>query len=364
MELGLSPEQRQLQATVRSYLEVGRGPLEAGARWRDFAGKLGILGAGLPVALGGAGGVMETMVIMEELGAALALEPFLDSVVIAGLLFSLAGGREAELLRIASGTDRYAFAWMEPQTRYGYQPVGTRIVCEAGGWRLTGHKLVVEDARFATGLIVTARSRDDDGAEGGSLVLVNPSAPGIGLTHYPTIDGRHAADIAFDNVVLTPDAILGSAHEAASSIEHAGDLAVVALCAEGVGVLRAMLDATIAYTSQRQQFGRPLAEFQALQHRMVDMFLALERARSAVCLAALSLDEPREARARAASIAGVLVGEACRFVGENAIQLHGGTGMAEDASISRYFRRAMVIEGAFGTRDHHLARFMQVAQAA
>lgn len=361
MDLSFSPEQRQLQASLRSYLKAGRDSAEPGSRWRDFADKLGILG----VSIGDSGdGAVETMLIMEELGAALAPEPFVDAIVIAGFVLSHAGGREVELGRIAGGTSRHAFAWMEPQTRYGLRPAGTRLIRHEDGLRLHGKKLVVEGVPSATRLIVTAASIDEGDGQGVSLLLVDPMAAGVRITNYQTIDGRHAADIVFEDVVVAPDTILGAMHRALPLIEHAADWASAALGAEALGLMRTMIDETIAYVSQRHQFGRALGEFQALQHRIVDMFLALERARSAVYLAVLSLNEPPPARARAASTAGVLVAEACRFVGENAIQLHGGMGMPQDAPISRYFRRAMVIEGAFGTRDHHLARYAALVRGA
>lgn len=376
MDFTFSDEQLQLRASLQAYLAANNGfearvaaaRSEPGWReslWRGFADDLGILGATLPALAGGSdGGPVDTMVIMEELGAALVAEPYLETVVIAGGLLAAAGGRNAELAAIVGGQARYAFAWAEPEGRYRRTPVTTRADADADGWRLTGYKSVVSAAPWATHLLVTART--GEGADGGgvSLFLVDPRAVGVTMTCYPTIDGRRAADIAFDQVHLSRDALVGEAGCALAIIDRIADVGMAAMGAEAIGVMRRLLRDTIDYTRDRRQFGQPIAGFQVLQHRMVDMFMQIELATSAVYLATLSLDGDPVTRAKAASAAKVVVGNACRFVGQNAVQLHGGMGMTDALPVGHYFKRATVIESEFGSTDYHLARFSDLSRAA
>lgn len=376
MDFGFSDEQDLLRTSLQSYLRA-RYPFEQRNTtsrsepgwspdiWHAFAQELGILGATLPEAAGGLGGnAVDTMVIMEELGAALVLEPYLETAVIAAGLLAGAG-REAELAAIAQGWARYAYAWAEPGSRYRYADVATRAVRQGDGWVLDGEKSVVTAAPWATHLIVTARTAGQAGdREGVSLFLVDPQAAGVTMRLYPTIDGRRAADIALAGVQLGAEALIGTAGDALPLIEQVGDAAIAAIGAEAVGVMRRMLQDTIAYTKERRQFGQPISNFQALQHRMVDMFMQIELATSAVYLAALSLDAAPAERARAASACKVTLGNACRFVGQNAVQLHGGMGMTDELAIGHYFKRLTVIDSEFGSGDYHLARFADLSAAA
>lgn len=378
MDFGFSDEQELLRASLRNYLR-NRYPFEQRNRasrtepgwqpeiWHAFAEELGILGATLPEAAGGLGGdAVDTMVIMEELGAALVLEPYMETAVIAAGLLAGAGRREAELGAIANGSARYAYGWAEPRSRYRYADVATRARRDGNSWVLDGEKSVIIAAPWATHLIVTARTAGEPGdAHGISLFLVDPQAPlGVSLRPYPTIDGRRAAELRLENVQLGPDALLGEEGAALPLIEKVGDAAIAAMGAEAVGVMRRMLQDTIDYAKERRQFGQPISSFQALQHRMVDMFMHVELATSVVYLATLSLDADPAERARAASACKVTVGNACRFVGQNAIQLHGGMGMTDELAIGHYFKRATVIDSEFGTIDFHLARFADLCTAA
>ncbi|WP_176593680.1 acyl-CoA dehydrogenase family protein [Sphingobium sp. EM0848] len=374
MDFNLTSEQEQLRDSLRAFLadrndfetrtKVSRS--EPGWReslWRAFADELGILGAPLPESAGGLNGdAVDTMVIMEELGGSLVIEPYLESVVIAG---GLLRGRDADLARIVTGDARFAFAWAEASSRYRFESVATKAVRDGDGWLLSGDKAVVMAAPWATDLIVTARTAGVPGdKEGVSLFLVDPKAAGVVLTAYPTIDGRQAADIRFDGVKLSADALIGPEHDALPLIEKVGDAAIAALAAEAVGVMRQLVQDTIDYTKQRRQFGQPISSFQALQHRMVDMVMQLELATSAVYLATLSLDADPVERAKAASTAKVAVGNALRFVGQNAVQLHGGMGMTDELAVGHYFKRATVIESEFGSVDYHLARYVALGKAA
>lgn len=374
MNFDYSDEQRQIREGVQALLrdvygfEDRRAAIrsESGWRpdvWRRFA-DMGLLGLSRRDA--GAGPV-EIMVVMEALGEALVVEPFLETVVIAGSLLSAAGGAvaAAELDAIAAGTSLHAVAWGEPAARVRFADVGTTAVRDGDGWRIDGTKSVVTAGPWANRLLVTARTAGRPGdADGVSLFLIDPSTAGVRLTAYPTIDGRRAADIAFEGVRVPADALLGTEGEALPLLERAGDEAIAAIAAESVGVMRRMLQDTTAFTQQRAQFGQPISRFQVLQHRMVDMFIAIEMATAASLLATLKLEAPARERAMAASTAKVQIAEACRFVGQNAVQLHGGMGMTDETAVSHYFKRATAIEMEFGTIDHHLGRFADLSRAA
>lgn len=375
MDFAFSEEQLLLREGLARYLrdnhsfdvrranasgERGRGS----EIWRAFAKDLGVLGAGFPEAAGGAGGgAVETMVIMEELGSALVTEPYLETVVVAGGLLRQVGGPIAleALRRIIAGELVIAFGWAEPGARYGFSHVTTTARREAAGWRIDGRKVVVSAAPWASQLIVSARtSGKASEPEGVSLFLLDADKPGVGLSEYPTLDGRRAADLVLDNVVAPAEALLGEEGRSLALIERAGDEAIAALSAEAVGVLKRLLRDTVDYAQNRRQFGRPVSAFQALQHRMVDMYLQVELAASACLLATLSLDGPPAECAKAASAAKATISNACRFVGQSAIQLHGGMGMTDELPVSHYFKRATVIENEFGSADHHIARFARL----
>ncbi len=370
MDFSLTDEQELLRDSVRAFLTdrysfAARRAAQSGAGWRPdlwraLARDLGILNMAFPVRVGGLGAdPVTTMVVMEEFGRSLVVEPYLETVVLCGgLLRRFSGPRADEAMtRIGEGELVMAFAWAEPASRDDFSAVSTTAVRERGGWRLDGAKSVVVAAPWASQFLVTARTA---GAvterDGVSLFVIDKSASGVTVTDYPTLDGRRAADVVFDGAWVPADAMLGHDGTAIDAIDQVGDEAIAALCAEGVGVLSTMQHDTVEYTQQRRQFGQPIANFQVLQHRMVDMFMEIELARSATYLATLKIGAPPQERALAASVAKVTVGNACRFVGQNAIQLHGGMGMTDDVAVSHYFKRATVMEREFGGVDFHLAR--------
>ena len=329
--------------------------------WQMLGRDLGVLGVAVPERAGGfGGGAVETMIVMEELGSALFVEPFLETCVMAGGALARLGGQvaDAALASIAAGEAVFACGWEEADTGGAFARINTRARRNAqGGWRLDGAKQLVMAAPWATQLLIAARTagaRDDEA--GLSLFVVDKHAAGITSRDYATIDGRWASDLVFEGVELGADALLGEEGGALAVLEASRDAAIAALCAEGVGVLRKLHGDTLDYTRERKQFGQPIARFQALQHRMVDMYLQVELASSAMYLAALSLDKSVAERQRATSAAKVTVAKACRFVGQNAVQLHGAMGMTDELALGHYFKRATVIESEFGSVDHHLAR--------
>jgi alkylation response protein AidB-like acyl-CoA dehydrogenase len=379
MDFSLTDEQAMLRDTVSRYL-ASSDPLDARLKrrpaapvgdaplWRALATDLGILGASLPERVGGlGGGAVETMVIMEALGEALAVTPYLSNVVLAGQLLTRAGGERADALLagIADGSMQVALAALEADARHAYHAVAATARAQGNGWVIDGAKAVVLGAPDANHLIVSARtSGDTRDVRGVSLFLVPADAAGVTRHDYRLLDATPAADVELAGVTVAADALLGEEGGAVPLLEAAGDAATAALCAEAAGVMRRMLSDTVAYTKERKQFGQALASFQVLQHRLVDMFMAVEQAQSAAYLATLNLDADAATRARAVSAAKAVVAEGVRFVGQNAVQLHGAMGMTDELAVGHYFKRATVIEQQFGAADHHLKRYAGLADAA
>jgi alkylation response protein AidB-like acyl-CoA dehydrogenase len=379
MHFGLTAEQQMLGDTVQRFL-AKEYAFEARARilrspegwsreiWSRLA-EMGLLGLQVPEEHGGmAPATVETLVTMTALGKALLLEPYLSSGILATVLVreqGLPAQREALLPALAAGERIAVPAHGEAGARYQLSRVATTATRRSGGWRLRGSKAVVLDAPAADVLLVSARTAGKVVDEAGiSLFLVPRESPGVRLAAYQTVDGRRAADVNLD-VSLPADALLGKKGEAFGAVSAAWDLGVAAVCAEAVGVLQAALDATVEYTRTRKQFGVPIARFQALQHRMADMLIHVEQARSMSYLAAMRAGEgdARERR-RALSAAKVVVGQACRFVGQQAVQLHGGMGVTDEMPISHCFKRLLAIELSFGDTQHHLERFMAAGAAS
>lgn len=373
MDFSLNSEQEMLRdglakfLSVRYDLETSRAAGKTGAGWQPdvwggFATELGILGAALPEDLGGmGGGPVEMMIITEALGHALVIEPYVDSVVVAGGLLRRAGGSVAAALlaEIIEGTALVALAAGEPGTGERWHDVSTVAERDGDGWILRGQKVLAVSAPLANRLLVTART---PGVDGLSLFLVDVAAAGVEMHSYRTIDDRRAADITFTDVHLGADALLGEPGQAWSSLARARDEGAAAVCSEAVGAMRKVLADTVEYSKQRKQFGQPIGHFQALQHRMVDMHMELEQSVAAVYLAILNLEADDSTRARAVSAAKATIGRAARFIGQQAVQLHGGMGMTEELAIGHYFKRLTAIQYEFGTTDHHVARYAQLTK--
>jgi len=287
------------------------------------------------------------------------VEPYVGTVVIGGgFLKHAAHPGAADLIgSIIAGDATMAFAYAEPQGRYNLADLKTTATKSGTGFTLNGQKAVVIGAPWATHLIVTARTaggqRDRQGV---SVFLVEAAATGITRRDYPTVDGFRASEVTFEAVQVPAEALIGVVDQGLPLVERVMDEAIAATCAEACGVFRRLQDGTVEYTKQRKQFGQPISQFQVLQHRMVDMFIQLEQSISLTYLATIRLAEDAE-RAKAVAAAKVQIGKAARFIGQNAIQLHGGMGMTDELAIGHYFKRATMIENAFGSTDHHLARF-------
>ncbi|MCE5290444.1 MAG: acyl-CoA dehydrogenase [Nocardiaceae bacterium] len=357
MDFSFTNEQLMLRDTVAKFLsarydlEKSRAAAKSGAGWqpeiwRGFADELGILGATFPESVGGLdGGPTELMIILEALGNALVIEPFVETVVLAGGLLKRAGAEDL-LGQIAAGDAVVAVAATE------WDAVMTTARRDGDEWVLDGEKIAVIAAPIATHLLVSARTDADRIA-----LFVVPAKSQPGLTSKPmrTIDDRTAADLTFDGLRLPAESLL--VEDAWASLDQARDEATAAIVSEAVGLMRKVLADTVEYTKQRSQFGVPISSFQALQHRMVDMYMEVEQAAAAQYLAALKLDAEPAVRARAVSAAKATVCRAARFVGQNAVQLHGAMGMTEELAIGHYFKRLTAIEYEFGSRDWHLDRY-------
>jgi alkylation response protein AidB-like acyl-CoA dehydrogenase len=368
-----SDEQRQLHDAVERYLSDQYGfdryqsirRSDAGwdpSVWRALA-DLGVLAITVPVAQGGLGfGPLETLAMMGDCGRSLLLEPLLSSAVIAtAALRAFADETPAGELLAAMGTgERIAvLAHFESDARFESQWVTTRARRIGDTYRLDGHKGVVMHAGAADTLLVSARTAGEAGdALGVSLFLVPRAAPGLVLDAYPTVDGQRAADVYLQGVELPVGSRLGAEGNALTAIDAALDVGLAGLCADAVGVMQALVDATVDYVRQRQQFGQPIGRFQALQHRIADMLIHLEQARSMSYLVAMRCtDEDVGERRRALSAAKAVIGQASRFVGQQSVQLHGGMGMTDELKVSHWFKRLTAAQLMFGDSDTHLQRF-------
>jgi pimeloyl-CoA dehydrogenase small subunit len=372
MDFDLSEEQRLLKDSVDGLLKTSydfdqrkkyRG--EKGGWSRHVWGKLaeqGLLGLPFTEEEGGFGaGAVETMIVMESLGKALVVEPYLPTVIIGGGFLRRGGSaaqKEAYIPSIIDGSKTMAFAQLEKNSRYDLGDVSTSAKKNGDGWVIDGEKFVVLNGENADTLIVSARTaggqRDRNGV---GLFLVPANAKGVSIKGYPTQDGLHAADITFTAVQVGADAAIGDPANALPLIETVVDDARIALCAEAVGEMDESLKSTVEYLKTRTQFGVAIGTFQVLQHRAADMFVAVEQARSMAMFATMASDfEDAAERAKAVSAAKVQIGKSLKFVGEQAIQLHGGVGMTMEYKIGHYFKRLTMIESTFGDTDYHLRR--------
>jgi alkylation response protein AidB-like acyl-CoA dehydrogenase len=327
--------------------------------WATLA-ELGMTALPVPEQQGGFDGTaVDLFVVMRELGRGLVVEPYFATVL--GAYFLKLGGAHGALLeRVATGELKLACALGERQARHELRDIATRAENTGGGWRLTGEKTVVVHGAEAGMLVVPARSAGGQRDEAGiTLFAVPADAPGVTVTGYRSLDGQRAADLRLDNVELPNEARIGAPGAGWDILEAAADYGAGLLCAEALGAMEALFDATLDYLKTRQQFGIPIGKFQALQHRMADMYIHLEQARSMALLAAVKLDGLDAAeRRRVVSAAKYRVGQAARFIGQQAVQLHGGMGVTDELAAAHYFKRLSMIELTLGDRDHHLARFV------
>jgi len=362
-------EQRLLADSVGRWLDTGyrfedfrrfaADPTQARTNWTRMA-ELGLLNVNIAEADGGlGGGPIETLLVMQAFGRALVVDPYVGTAVMAVALINAepSSARRRDLLQqVGEGTCRISLAALEPEGRYDLSHVHTAAVANAGGFALSGKKAVVLHGDSADRLIVSARTAGASPQRHGiSLFLIDAHAAGITIRGFPTIDGQRAAEIEFDDVRIGSDALLGGLHTGIEALEWAVDRGVAALCAEAVGAMEKLLELTAEHLRTRKQFGQPIGRFQALQHRIADMAIALEQARSMALLAAAKIDDPNQVERRCAiSAAKVMIGRCGRLVGQQAVQLHGGMGMTDEMPIGYFFKRLTAIDMSWGNVEHHV----------
>jgi alkylation response protein AidB-like acyl-CoA dehydrogenase len=372
MDFEFTDEQRQLRESLERFLSKEytfdrfRAIKDSPAGWDkgiwQQLAELGVLGVNVPGEQGGLGfGPLETLALMDACGPSMLLEPLTSSAVIATTLLSAfaADSAVAALLQQMAGGEKIAvLAHFEADGRSEPQWVSTSATRAGNGYRLTGHKAVVLHASLADTLLISARTAGTPGdAQGVSLFRVPRDSAGLRVVSYPTIGGQLAGEVVLKDVALPAANRLGDEGSALPAIELALDIGLAALCAESVSIMQALFKATAEYLRTRQQFGQPIGRFQALQHRVADMLIHLEQARSMSYLAAMRCNSPDlPERRRALSAAKIVIGQAGRFIGQQAVQLHGGMGMTEELNVSHLFKRLTATEFLFGDTDTHLQK--------
>lgn len=376
MDFNLTEEQTMLQSTVRRFIDASysferRRQIQASAdgfsrsHWSQFA-DLGLLAIPFPESDGGVGGnAVDLAIVMNELGRGLVLEPFLPTVVLAGGLLRHAGTesqKQALVPAIASGQCICAFAYAEDGGRYNLADIRLSARKQGDGYVLNGAKIAVYAAPAADWIFVTARTagarRDTAGV---TLFRIRADSRGLLRHDYVTIDGARAADLTFENVRADCEDVVGIVDDGLPIILRVAEEAIVALCAEAVGAMQALNEATVEYARQRRAFGQTLSKFQVNQHRLVNMRIATEQAYALAMGAAFAVDAPEKERAALISAAKAKIGKEGRFVAQGAVQLHGGIGVTDELVVGHYMKRLMAIETLFGDTPHHLRHFADLS---
>lgn len=377
MNFELDQDQQMLADSVRRYLadnydfesrkKIIASPEGFNERtWAAFA-ETGLLGLAFSEEHGGFGGTaVGLMSVMEAMGEFLVVEPFLPTVMASRLVAKLGSAeqRDAVIPGVIDGSTKMALAHSEGPARFNIAYVGARAERNGPGWTLSGAKQVVYGGSVADRFVISARTSGDTfDSDGISLFLVDANAPGLKRTAYRTLDNQRAVDLAFDGLELGADALLGTEGEGFAALEETIDFGIAMLCAEAAGAVRSANDDTLEYIKTRKQFGQPIGSFQALQHRMVDMFVTQEQLKSMqylVCSRVDTATDPRE-RSRIASAAKIKTADSCRHISQESVQLHGGMGMTEELKVSHTFRRLTIIAQQLGDADYHLQRFAQLS---
>ena len=348
-------EWEKRQALVNSDLGFSQD------NWNTFA-ELGWLGISLSEESGGFGGsALESMIIMEEFGKGLVVEPFLETVVLCGGLLDISANKDQKkeiLEKVISGDLHLALAFTEPQSRFNLHDVTTEAKKDGDTYKINGFKSVVMNGPNANTLLVVARTSGKQlDKEGISIFLVDPNAQGVSLRSYPTVDGRRASEITLENVSVSSNNLLGEEGGSLDLLEKSIDEATLAICAEAVGAMEVLYKTTVEYSKTREQFGQPIGKFQVLQHRMVDMFMEYEQCKSLLYMATVKNVENAEDAKKSISGLKYQVGKAARFIGQQAVQLHGGMGVTEELNVGHFFIRLTTITTIFGNTDYHLNKY-------
>ena len=375
MDFSFSDEQNLIQRQVEQFIqrdydwekrqslvssEVGFSE----ENWKTFA-ELGWLGISLSEESGGFGGnAIETMIVMEEFGKGLVVEPFLETIVLGATLVDLAGTSEQKkeiLLPVISGDLQLALAFTEPQSRFNLFDITTEAKHLGKDFILNGFKSVVMNGPAANKFIVTTRtSGNQRDSKGVTLFIVDSDSQGLTLRNYKTVDGRRASELTLEQVKVSTNSMLGSINNQSNSLEEAVDVATLALCAEAVGIMEVLYKSTVEYAKTREQFGQPIGKFQVLQHRMVDMFMEYEQSKSLLYMSTMKHAEKSMDAKKSISGLKYKIGKAGKFIGQQAIQIHGGMGVTDELNIGHFFKRLTTIGTIFGNSDFHLKRYSEL----
>jgi alkylation response protein AidB-like acyl-CoA dehydrogenase len=372
MNFELSEEQKMIQQSVERFVKdnydlTTRIKLSADENgysveyWNSMA-ELGWLGLPFGESDGGFGGnQIDTLIVMEQFGRGLVLEPYLASVIMGGGAIKRGGSDalKAEILpKLIEGKRQLSFAYAEPQSRCDLDDVVTSARKEGDSFVLNGHKSMVQNAESANQIIVVARTSGGQvDQQGITLFLVDADSTGLTKENFPTVDGLRASEITLENVLVSEERVIGSVNEGFEILQAVANDAILALSAEAVGAMEVLYKDTVDYTQQREQFDHALSEFQVLQHRMVDMFMEYEQCKSMLFRATMEVVQDPKAAQKTIHGLKHLIGKAGIFVGENAVQLHGGMGVTEELRVGHFFKRLLVIDSMFGNSDFHLEKF-------
>ena len=372
MNFELSEEQKMIQQSVERFVQENydlpkrvelssQDPGYSKDYWNSMA-ELGWLGLPFNEEDGGFGGnQIDTLVIMEQFGKGLVLEPFLANIVLGGGAIQMGGSEELKnemLSSLIEGSKQLALAYAEQQSRFDLEDVATSARQEGDKYIINGQKSMVLNAESADHIVVVARTNGGQvDEEGITLFLVDSDSKGLERNNFPTVDGLRASEITFENVEVNLDRMIGEIDKGFSILRTITNNAILALCAEAVGAMEVLYKDTVEYTQQREQFDHPLSDFQVLQHRMVDMFMEYEQCKSLLFRATMETIQDPDMAQRTIHALKHLIGKSGIFVGENAVQLHGGMGVTEELRVGHFFKRLLVIDSQFGNADFHLDKF-------
>ena len=375
MDFNFNEEQKLIQGQVAQFIQrdyewekrqalVSSDLGFSEENWKTFA-ELGWLGIVISEDSGGFGGTaLESMIIMEEFGKGLVVEPFLETIILCSSLVDSCGTDEQKkdiLDPVISGAMHLALGFTEPQSRFNLADVITEAQLKDGDYIVNGYKSVVMNGPNANKLIISARTSGNQvDKEGVSLFVIDPKQDGISLRNYPTVDGRRASELTLENVKLPSNCLLGQKDQGFFILEDAIDNATLGICAEAVGAMEVLYKTTVEYTKTREQFGQPIGKFQVLQHRMVDMFMEYEQSKSLLYMATIKKVEESEDSRKAISGLKYQIGKAAKFIGQQSVQLHGGMGVTEELNVGHFFKRLTTIISIFGNTDYHLKRYSQL----
>ena len=375
MDFSFNEEQTLIQRQVAQFIQrdyewekrqaLAKSELGfSSENWKIFA-DLGWLGISLSEESGGFGGsALETMIIMEEFGKGLVVEPFLETIVLCAGLIDSCGNKDQKseiLKKVISGEMHLALGFVEPQSRFNLADVTTEAKKKGDGFVLNGFKSVVMNGPSANNIIISARiSGKQSEEEGISLFVIDPKLEGVSLRNYPTVDGRRASEITLENVDVSSSCLLAEEGKGFKELEKVIDSATLAICAEAIGAMEVLYKTTVEYTKIRKQFGQAIGKFQVLQHRMVDMFMEYEQSKSLLYMATIKQAEKAEDSKKAISGLKYQVGKAAKFIGQQAVQLHGGMGVTDELNVGHFFKRLTTIITIFGNTDYHLKRYSQL----